>query len=184
MLTKATLAVGLIALLAVPVQAQQRDQFAASREGVPSSWNWQAGYAASPTRWVVDFYIVPGATLPEGPSRFVARRKLDAIDGPEQFAWADTENCPAIYTVLEALQAVTPPEIRVPDLTRRAGPKPTFNEPTPAPPDGGLFEIWGKAVQADGAMSSTMMSSSHGLIARWVQYAEAELRECWSDHRT
>lgn len=92
--------------------------------------------------------------------------------------WADGRECPGLYGVLGAFADLSPPRFRTPRFQ------------TLPPGSGGLgsapmvmgapsLAVWGYARQADGAMMAMIFTGADGLIARWVDYADSALQNCW-----
>jgi hypothetical protein len=92
--------------------------------------------------------------------------------------WVDGRTCPALYGVLVSFADLAPPRFRSPrfhQLPRGADAPSDAPLTIGAPP----LAAWGYARQADGALMAMIFTGTDGLIASWVNHAEAALRDCW-----
>lgn len=165
---------GALALVsALPAQAQTVNE---SLRQAPAAANFWAGYSSR--GGVVEFYARPQAGPGQrGPTEFLARR-----GGPEG-QMISTTTCPQIFGVLEALNELSPPRLRVPNVAQRNAAAPDFHPWTPTPPERRNVTVWGYAVQPDGSMATMSVTAGTGYLYDWTRYADDQLQSCWSRRR-
>lgn len=153
----------------------------ASERHAPPRGSFVGGYSidGSAGRWVVEFFNVYNEG---GAPTFSARRALDAFDGQEQEQRTDMATCPAIWVVMEAMNNLPAPPVRVNNLRRSAGILPQAQH-APGPPssdEAPNYTVWGRSIQGDGSHAQSKFSSNTGPIAAFVRFAEEQLAGCWA----
>lgn len=172
-----------LALLAAGVcQQAQAQTIASGIARADPGTTFVAGYSSSASsgplagRWVTEFY-----QNYRGTPRFTARRALDATAGREQVQTITETQCPAIRSVLEALNGLSTPEVRIGNLSGLARPPSSYPRPLTRHTEATHYSIWAEMVQADGYAASSTVSASEGIIGGWGAYADQLLSECWKN---
>jgi len=135
-----------------------------------------AGYSSQGNNgyWVTDFYRTIGPQF-----LFSARRALNTVSGQEQIQFIDEADCPAIATVLESLNGLSMPEVRIRNLSRQEGVVPYYPAPPTMNMDATGYAIWANGVQAEGSFAELNASAISGPIYGWGSFADELLRPCW-----
>lgn len=150
----------------------------------PTWDNWPAWLGFS---WISDFedygggvwiYDAPARdALPAGrPTRprYVAMQASTRIDEPEQRAWTNSDQCPALMDIVRSYERLEPPRIRVSGLHW----SPTLSKRRL---HGTWWTIWARQTgQPDEFPSDITMTSNAGMIEEWGSSARAMLADCWT----
>lgn len=94
--------------------------------------------------------------------------------------WADGRTCPGVYSVETALSDFPSGRLRTP----RFNTGPAGSGTVPAPPlamGSPALAVWGYANLPDMAFGTVMTTGSDGLIRQWVDFADSQLQNCWSE---
>ena len=138
-----------------------------------------AGYARNDAGdWVVEIY----ARQSQGRGEYVLRRSLNTPEGREQATWTTSEDCPVALNVIRSLDDLSLGGLAAAPRLGPA-PQPFFMFPPwkPVNPDTPGYVIWGRGRQPDGALSTFQVTASNGLVAEFIEQAEAALRPCWKE---
>lgn len=145
----------------------------------PSDGVFVGGYSVDESGvWITEFYSRQGGHPRHAPSYF-ARRALSTSAGLDQTRWAVSESCPAMKDVLSGLSDLPAVAIRVPGMAVHSSLLPA----APVTMDGPSYTVWGNGRQADGSFFSMTMSAGGGAIARFVEAADQQMADCWTDSR-
>lgn len=171
------LAAMVIALTGAGVATAQ-DRASNSAQSEPGDATFRAGYSKELNgNWRVELYSAPPRS---GMARYVARRALILSDGTaEQIQWTTDIECGPLVGVVESLNNLSMPSIRFPNLAGVTARGSSFPAPPGIATDAAHYSIWGKAAQSDGSFANILVSSNHGLIAAWVEFAESAMAGCW-----
>ncbi|QTC92810.1 hypothetical protein [Brevundimonas goettingensis] len=151
------------------------------QDHAPSNSTFLAGYRASASNgplagvWITEFFRTN-----EQPYRFLARRALAATAGEEQVQVIDERECPALASVLESLNGLPMPTVRVRNLSRQDSFGPFFPSPTTQRTEAASYTIWASATQSDGSFADLRVSGTEGQIGGWGRFADQLLFRCWS----
>lgn len=151
------------------------------QEHAPFDSYFLAGYRASASNgplagvWITEFF-----RSNDKPYRLLARRALAATAGEEQVRIIDERECPALANVMEGLNGLPMPTVRVRNLSRQDSFGPSFPSPTTMQTEAAFYEIWATAIQADGSFADLRVSGTEGQIGGWGRFADQQLFRCWS----
>lgn len=170
---------GLAAWTGVQAQSTMGDRLTVDASDIhaPARSRFVGGYAVDGGGlWVVEFFD----TLVEGGApTFTARRALDGLQRQEHVEVKTAQECPAIAGVLEALNNLATPQIRVANLRRAVGPLPMAQRPQGPETNAPYYTIWGRSMQADGSFAESKFSANTGPIADFARFADEQLASCW-----
>lgn len=130
------------------------------------------------TRSVVALYYDYAQRRPNRSSsapRYLARRSQQVGDARPRLDWADTNDCPALHSVVESFAFLPIPSVQIDGA-------PSSRPATPPPVDGTRHTIWtSRGKQINGERADLEVSATYGPLATWVAMSNDALRPCWRE---
>lgn len=118
-------------------------------------------------------YALGGAN---GERRWVIRRSFGQMSGDKGLVWADSRACPAVKSVLEAMEALPAVRLHAPGVGPQSQRAPLM--------DGIAHRFWNQGARtgaADASVAVEIDGNADSPVAEWWSDAIGRLEGCWTE---